>query len=158
MPRTLLALLVSLGLWSAAALAAESIATRSLAAAYGGRLKIGAAIEPDQLAGPDGALLAQQFGSLVAENAMKPLRIHPQEDRYDFGPADAIVAFAEQHGLAVRGHTLLWGSHTPDWFWRGADVSRPPGSRYCSACGRISPRWSATIAGGSMPGTWSTRP
>lgn len=121
MPRALLALLVSLGLWSAAALAAESIATRSLAAAYGGRLKIGAAIEPDQLAGPDGALLAQQFGSLVAENAMKPLRIHPQEDRYVFGPADAIVAFAEQHGLAVRGHTLLWGSHTPDWFWRGAD-------------------------------------
>ncbi|EHK72700.1 hypothetical protein PPL19_00605 [Pseudomonas psychrotolerans L19] len=54
MPRALLALLVSLGLWSAAALAAEPIATRSLAAAYGGRLKIGAAIEPDQLAGPDG--------------------------------------------------------------------------------------------------------
>ncbi len=41
------------------------------------------------LAGPDGALLAQQFGSLVAENAMKPQRIHPQEDRYVFGPADA---------------------------------------------------------------------
>lgn len=66
-------------------------------------------------------LLARQFSSLVAENAMKPLRIHPQEDRYVFGPADALVAFAEQHGLAVRGHTLLWGSHTPDWFWQAAD-------------------------------------
>lgn len=158
MPRALLALLVSLGLWSAAALAAEPIATRSLAAAYGGRLKIGAAIEPDQLAGPDGALLAQQFGSLVAENAMKPLRIHPQEDRYVFGPADAIVAFAEQHGLAVRGHTLLWGSHTRTGSGRVPMGSRPPESRCCSACECISPPWSATTAGESMPGTWSTRP
>ncbi|KTS79507.1 hypothetical protein NS274_01670 [Pseudomonas oryzihabitans] len=119
-------LLLSLGLLnaSAVALAADSetpAATRSLAAAYGGRLKIGAAIEPSQLASPDGALLAQQFSSVVAENAMKPLQIHPQEDRYVFGPADAIVAFAQRHGLAIRGHTLLWGSHTPDWFWQGDD-------------------------------------
>lgn len=121
MPRPLLALLLSLGLWNAAVLAAEPTATRSLATAYGARLKIGAAVEPEQLADADGALLARQFSSLVAENAMKPLRIHPQEDRYVFGPADALVAFAEQHGLAVRGHTLLWGSHTPDWFWQGAD-------------------------------------
>ena len=121
MPRPLLALLLSLGLWNAAALAAEPTATRSLATAYGARLKIGAAVEPEQLADADGALLARQFSSLVAENAMKPLRIHPQEDRYVFGPADALVAFAKQHGLAVRGHTLLWGSHTPDWFWQGAD-------------------------------------
>ncbi|MDR6178534.1 endo-1,4-beta-xylanase [Pseudomonas sp. SORGH_AS 211] len=123
MPRPLIAMLLSVGLWSAGAelLAADQApATRSLAAAYAGRLKIGAAIEPDQLARPDGVLLAQQFSSLVAENTMKPMRIHPQEDHYDFGPADAIVAFAEQHGLAVRGHTLLWGSHTPDWFWQGA--------------------------------------
>ncbi|KTT47310.1 hypothetical protein SB11R_20075 [Pseudomonas oryzihabitans] len=124
MPPSVIALLLSLGLLntSAVALAADSetpAATRSLAAAYGGRLKIGAAIEPDQLAGPDGALLAQQFSSVVAENAMKPLQIHPQEDRYVFGPADAIVDFAQHHGLAIRGHTLLWGSHTPDWFWQG---------------------------------------
>lgn len=120
MPRPLLVLLLSLGLWNAGALAAEPAAMRSLATAYGARLKIGAAVEPEQLADADGALLARQFSSLVAENAMKPLRIHPQEDRYVFGPADAVVTFAEQHGLAVRGHTLLWGSHTPDWFWQGA--------------------------------------
>lgn len=121
MPRSLLALLVSLGLWSADALAAEPVATRSLAAAYNGRLKIGAAVEPEQLTGTDGVLLAQQFSSVVAENAMKPMQIHPQENRYAFGPADALVVFAERHGLAVRGHTLLWGSHTPDWFWQSAE-------------------------------------
>lgn len=124
MSRWLFLVLSVLGLCSAttcllAADASQASATRSLAAAYAPRLKIGAAIEPDQLAGADGALLAAQFSSLVAENAMKPLQIHPQEDRYVFGPADAIVAFAERHGLAVRGHTLLWGSHTPDWFWQG---------------------------------------
>ena len=34
--------------------------------------------------------------------------IHPDPNTYNFGPADAIVAFAQAHGMAVRGHTLVW--------------------------------------------------
>ena len=100
---------------------AQAPGIASLADAYQGRLKIGAAIEASQLNGADGALLASQFNSVVAENAMKPAAIHPREERYDFGPADAIVAFAQAHHMAIRGHTLLWHKRTPDWFWTGKD-------------------------------------
>lgn len=93
----------------------------SLADAFRGRLKIGAAVEPTQLSEADGALLVRQFNSVVAENAMKPADIHPSENAYDFAPADAIVDFAQRHHMAIRGHTLLWHKRTPDWFWRGKD-------------------------------------
>ncbi|WP_326942296.1 endo-1,4-beta-xylanase [Actimicrobium sp. GrIS 1.19] len=99
----------------------------SLAQAYRGRLKIGAAIEPSQLDGADGALLARQFNSVVAENVMKPSRIQPREGEFNFGPADAIVDFARRHNMAMRGHTLLWYRRTPDWFW--SDRSGQPASR-----------------------------
>lgn len=32
---------------------------------------------------------------VVAENCMKHAIIHPEEDRYDFGPADEFVKFGE---------------------------------------------------------------
>lgn len=94
-------------------------ALASLAQAYQGRLLIGAAVEPSQLNGPEGALLAQQFNSVVAENVMKPSRLQPREGEFNFGPADAIAAFAAQHQMRMRGHTLLWYKRTPDWFWTG---------------------------------------
>lgn len=93
----------------------------SLAQAYAGRLRLGVAVEPEQLQGAQAALLLQQFNSLVAENAMKPSRLQPAEGRFRFERADAIADFARQHGLALRGHTLLWHQRTPDWFWRAPD-------------------------------------
>ena len=89
----------------------------SLADAYRGRLKIGAAVEPFELDGEDGALLVSQFNSVVAENVMKPSRIQPREGEFVFAPADSIAAFAQRHGMYMRGHTLLWYRRTPDWFW-----------------------------------------
>lgn len=65
----------------------------SLADAYRGRLKIGAAVEPFELDGEDGALLVSQFNSVVAENVMKPSRIQPREGEFVFAPADSIAAF-----------------------------------------------------------------
>jgi endo-1,4-beta-xylanase len=88
--------------------------------------KIGAAIEPDSIDSPaDAALLAAQFSSLTAENKMKPGTIGVAEGQYNFGPADQIVAFAQAHGIAVRGHTLVWHyqsgewSEAPAWFFAG---------------------------------------
>jgi endo-1,4-beta-xylanase len=48
------------------------------------------------------------------ENELKWVWTHPAPDRFDFTSADALLAFAEQNGLAMRGHTLLW--HHPGWF------------------------------------------
>lgn len=43
----------------------------------------------------------------------------PTSDSYEFGPADAIVDFAEEHGQVVRGHALVWHSQNPDWLEEG---------------------------------------
>ncbi|KGM14035.1 endo-1,4-beta-xylanase [Cellulomonas bogoriensis] len=64
-------------------------------------------------------VLAEQFSSLSAENQMKWEFIHPEQGEYDFGPADAIVDFAEENGQVVRGHTLLWHSQNPEWLEEG---------------------------------------
>lgn len=62
--------------------------------------------------------LGSAFTSLTPENAMKWRRIHPDRNTYDFSGADAVVAFAQEHGQRVRGHTLLWHNGNPDWLAR----------------------------------------
>ncbi|MGP4115307.1 endo-1,4-beta-xylanase [Streptomyces sp. 4N509B] len=64
-------------------------------------------------------ILGQQFSSVSPENQMKWEFIHPEQDRYDFEAADAIVEFADRHRQVVRGHTLLWHSQNPAWLEQG---------------------------------------
>ncbi|MBN1698557.1 MAG: endo-1,4-beta-xylanase [Spirochaetales bacterium] len=79
---------------------------------------IGAAVEPSALKFDGHAeLLLKHFSSITPENVMKPIIIHPQEDKYNFRPADEIVAFAREHNLGVRGHTLIWYNQCPEWFF-----------------------------------------
>jgi endo-1,4-beta-xylanase len=63
------------------------------------------------------ALIASQCGLIVPENEMKWGVVRPSADRFVFGPADELVAWATAHGLGVRGHNLLWQSArwTPAW-------------------------------------------
>ncbi len=65
------------------------------------------------------ALVANEYSSVTPENAMKWSSIHPERDRYDFAPADAIVAFAAAHDMTVRGHTLTWYRSIPAWLADG---------------------------------------
>jgi hypothetical protein len=96
--------------------AAPAEATPQLKNVMAAHFKVGAAIEPDSIENPaDAALLAAQFSSLTAENKMKPGTIGVAEGQYNFGPADQIIAFAQAHGIAVRGHTLAWHYHAGDW-------------------------------------------
>lgn len=39
----------------------------------------------------------------------------PVEGQFTFANADKIVDFGEENGIAVRGHTLIWHSQTPNW-------------------------------------------
>ena len=64
-------------------------------------------------------ILAAEFNSVSPENQMKWDFIHPEPGVYNFGPADAIVDFAEANGQVVRGHTLLWHSQLPSWVTSG---------------------------------------
>ena len=74
------------------------------------------AYKPNEL-----ALIESQFSEVTPENCMKPGKIHPAEDRWNFGPADALVAYAQSHNMVVYGHTLCWHIDAPKWFFRGDD-------------------------------------
>ena len=64
-------------------------------------------------------VLAREFNILTPENMMKFSFIHPSQDEYDFTEADAIVDFAEENGMEVRGHCLVWHKQLPSWLTEG---------------------------------------
>ena len=98
-------------------------APASLKEAYGERFDVGAAVPSGKLSGPERALLASNFTAMTPENSMKADAIHPEEDRYDFRAADEAVKLAQRNKLKVNGHTLVWHSQCPDWFF--ADSGKP---------------------------------
>lgn len=59
-------------------------------------------------------LIAAECGALVCENEMKWPALRPNAEDFTFERADEIVAFASEHDMVMRGHTLLW--HHPQWF------------------------------------------
>lgn len=59
-------------------------------------------------------LIKAECGLVVPENEMKWQTLRPDPSIFDFSRMDSIVAWAQQNGLEVRGHTLLW--HRPQWF------------------------------------------
>ncbi len=89
----------------------------TLKRAYGETFYVGAAVSPETLVS-DGELILREFGGLTPENIMKPGPIHPVESRYDFREADRLLDFAEENGLLVHGHTLVWHNQTGAWMFR----------------------------------------
>jgi endo-1,4-beta-xylanase len=79
---------------------------------------IGVAVASNSLTGATSAFILKQFGSLTAENAMKPAPLHPEEYRYFWDDADNIASFAGSNGLLMRGHTLCWHQQTPAWIFK----------------------------------------
>lgn len=61
------------------------------------------------------ATAARHFNYLTAEYEMKWDPIQRTQGVFDFSGGDAIVAFAEAHGMKMKGHALLWHSATPAW-------------------------------------------
>ena len=55
--------------------------------------------------------IAGEFNSMTCENEMKWEALEPTEGNFTFTVADDMVAFAKEHGMAVRGHCLAW--HNP---------------------------------------------
>ncbi len=64
-------------------------------------------------------VLGREYSQLQAENDMKWSTIHPAQSTYAFRNGDGLVSFAKDHGMAVRGHTLLWYSNNPSWLTNG---------------------------------------
>lgn len=91
---------------------------------------IGTALNYNQIYGREDsatALIVTQFNSISPENVLKMGPIHPEQDVYNFEPADKYVDFGVKNDLFTIGHALVWHSQAPDWIYvdeKGADVSR----------------------------------
>ena len=83
---------------------------------------LGSAIDSRETTGASSELLLRHFDQVTPENHMKPeawyddartFRIHPE--------AQAIMDFAQDNEMRVYGHTLVWHSQTPAWFFQHDD-------------------------------------
>ncbi|WP_194776792.1 endo-1,4-beta-xylanase [Pararhodonellum marinum] len=98
--------------------------------AFEGKFLIGAALNGNQINGSDEAsleVLKNHFNSIVAENVMKSGPMQPRKGEFNFTDSDNFVALGRNHGLHVVGHTLIWHSQAPRWFFtddEGNDVSK----------------------------------
>lgn len=86
---------------------------------------VGAGLEPNALI-RYGDKIPYHFDSITPGNSMKPDATQPTEGNFQFGRGDQIVDFALEHDMEIHGHTLVWHSQTPAWFFQenGKPVSR----------------------------------
>lgn len=99
----------------------------------------GTCLSPEMLKNPDSEkLILEQFNSITMENAMKPEYILNKQKSKESGEivvefnddAISMLDWCKQNKMAVRGHTLIWYSQTPDWiFYEDFDESKELVSR-----------------------------
>ena len=90
----------------------------SLKDAFKDDFYIGVALSADQISGREPnamALVKKHFNSITPENVLKWEEVHPEPDRYNFKVPDQYVAFGQEHGMHIIGHTLVWHYQTPGW-------------------------------------------
>ncbi|AGX41685.1 endo-1,4-beta-xylanase [Clostridium saccharobutylicum] len=106
--------------------------------------KVGNILNASQISDPNAkSAIKKEYNSVTAENEMKPDAIlgHSANvipvaqakalgyyipDNYsestvpklNFTTVDNMLKFCFDNGLSMRGHTLLWHSQTPDWYFR----------------------------------------
>jgi endo-1,4-beta-xylanase len=88
--------------------------------AYKGKFVIGTALNTPQITGKaveEVNIIKTHFNSIVAENCMKSGPIQPREGEFDFTLADQFVEFGVQNNMHIVGHTLIWHSQAPRWFF-----------------------------------------
>ena len=92
---------------------------RSLAATRG--FRIGTAVSYEYLRADSTYrdLVAREFNLLTTENDLKFGPVHPELERYDFEAGDALIEYAKDNDMAVRGHTLVWDWQNPSWLMEG---------------------------------------
>lgn len=107
----------------------EAPSVNTLKDAYEGKFTIGAALNEPQILNMDTAsirVVKEHFNSITAENCMKSGPIQPTEGNFSFELADKFVEFGVANNMEIIGHTLVWHSQAPRWFFtdeEGNDVS-----------------------------------
>ena len=112
---------------TAAGLATLDATKVSLAQTYAQKFKVGVAINGRVYGDEDpaaAALVGAQFNRVTAENELKWQSLERQPGVLDFTQADAFLAYAEQHGMEVHGHTIVWHHQVPGWVFQN-DAAAP---------------------------------
>ena len=80
---------------------------------------IGVAIDSRETVGAPSELLLHHFDQVTHENFMKVEAWYDAERNFRMNPeAITVLDFAQANDLRVYGHTLVWHSQTPDWFFQ----------------------------------------
>lgn len=112
------------GLFLPFVLSAAADGRSSLKDAFEDMFYIGAALNGNHIWGRDSRaedILDTHFNSIVAENCMKTGPLQPFKNVFDFKDADMFVELGEQKGMFIVGHTLIWHSQVPEWFFMDDD-------------------------------------
>ncbi len=100
--------------------------------AYAGDFPVGFAALQSDLSGAHGQLAALHYNSVTPGNDLKWDTTEPTEGNFNFGPGDNILAFAQSHGMKMRGHNFVWYQQVPNWVFEdagGVDMSTEPFSQ-----------------------------
>lgn len=93
----------------------------SLKELYSDYFMVGTIYTEKITSGEDNELVLKQFNSITPENLMKPENMQPSEGSFTYEEADKMVAFAEENGLTVIGHTLAWHQQSGNWLGKNVD-------------------------------------
>lgn len=69
-------------------------------------------------------IILREFNSVTCENELKPDATLVQNGssnnniKVSLSRAASIIDFCVQHNIAMRGHTFVWHSQTPSWFFK----------------------------------------
>ncbi|MDQ0559776.1 endo-1,4-beta-xylanase [Rhizobium mesoamericanum] len=61
------------------------------------------------------AAIADYCQLVVGEGGLKWFDLRPSQDQFVFDQPDRLIAFADQNGIKMRGHTLAWYGAMPEW-------------------------------------------
>lgn len=100
-------------------LAQESTSSlRDLASQNG--IYLGAAAWTNHLDDPvHREILSREFNMLTPEHEAKFCMVSTGRGEYNFDRVDELVEFAEENGMVIHGHTLIWHQCSPDWVENG---------------------------------------
>jgi endo-1,4-beta-xylanase len=106
------------GLAAANARSAAAAPTPSLAAIAASNGFLFGAAAATEVMEKDAAyrdLYATQTKLITTDIALKMGRVAPQPGPKHFETADRLLAFCDQHKIAMRGHCLIWNEWNPEW-------------------------------------------
>lgn len=122
--KKIIALIVSILIFSGCMSTTNIVENAGLKDAFKDKFLFGVAMNNRQILKSDtvgNGLIIKHFNSIVADNCMKSESVQPIEGVFDFHLADKFVEFGEQNKMFIVGHTLIWHSQTPDWFFNDSN-------------------------------------